>query len=280
MISQLTAGIYFSLPKAETDRPLLGLVSGRDAALMVDSGTSPGHAEEFLSAAGKNKTAPLKYQFLTHWHWDHVFGIPRVGAECIAHELTAAKLREMRGQPWNNAGLDKMVENGIMSPFNAECLRREMPNEAERIIGPVDRQFTDTLEIDLGELHCLIEHIGGTHTEDSSVLFVPEQKVLFPGDCIYGRRINGEYGYRLEELIQMTEKLRSYDAEYFLVSHEEPMKRDEFFSELDRMIDIGKLVGEETEYERAAESFRKKNRQTPTEEEAQIIQMFTGPNKK
>ncbi len=191
MIHSMTDNICYSMPVAATDRPLLGFIAGSQASLMVDSGISPAHAREFLAAIARFDPAPLKYQFLTHWHWDHVFAIPAVGAECIAHALTEEKLQEMRGYSWDDAGIEELVDSGFLPRFGADCLKAEMPSEQERVIGSVDRVFTAPLELDLGGITARIEHIGGTHTADSSVLYVPEGRVVFAGDCIYGRRFNG-----------------------------------------------------------------------------------------
>ncbi|MFW5710703.1 MAG: MBL fold metallo-hydrolase [Spirochaetota bacterium] len=278
MIHSLTDNIFYSMPVAATDRPLLGFIAGSEASLMVDAGISPAHAREFLAAIARYEAAPLKYQFLTHWHWDHVFAIPTVGAECIANTLTAEKLQEMRGYSWDEAGIEELVNSGFLPRFGADCLKAEMPAVQERVIGRVDRVFTEPIELDLGDITARIEHLGGTHTGDSSVLYVPERKVLFAGDCIYGRRFNGSYGYRLDELTRMTAQLRSYDADHYLISHEPPYTREALFSFLDRLIEIGRIVAEEPDSALAEQEFKARNNRAPSEEDKEIITMFTGPN--
>lgn len=278
MIHSLTDNIFYSEPVAASDRPLLGLVTGSQASLMVDSGISPAHAREFLTAIARFEPAPLKFQFLTHWHWDHVFAIPTVGAECIAHTLTEEKLQEMRGFSWDDAGIEELVESGFLPRFGADCLKAEMLAEQERVIGNVDRVFTEPFELNLGGITAYIEHLGGTHTADSSVLYVPECRVVFAGDCIYGRRFNGSYGYRLDELTRMTTQLRSYAADFYLISHELPYSREALFSFLDRLIDIGRIVGEDSDSTRAEREFEVLNNRAPNEEDKEMIRMFTGPN--
>ena len=278
MIHSLSDNIYYSDPVAATDRPLLGFITGSRASLMVDSGISPAHAREFLTAIARFEPAPLKYQFLTHWHWDHVFAIPTVGAECIAHALTEEKLQEMRGYSWDDTGIEQLVEAGFLPRFGADCLKAEMPAKQERVIGSVDRVFTESLELDLGGITARIEHLGGTHTGDSSVLYVPEGKVVFAGDCIYARRFNGRSGYRLDELTAMTEQLRSYDADHYLISHEVPYTREALFGFLDRLIEIGRIVGDESDYAQAEQEFKARKNRAPNEEDKEIITMFTGPN--
>ncbi len=41
------------------------------------------------------------------------------------------------------------------------------------------------MELDLGEVTCVLKHVGGDHAHDSVVIYVKEEKILFLGDCIY-----------------------------------------------------------------------------------------------
>ena len=137
---------------------------------------------------------------------------------------------------------------------------------------------SNALELDLGGLTCRIQHLGGTHTSDSSVLYIPERKVLFAGDCIYGRRFGGAYGYRLDELTRMAAQLTAYDAEHYLISHENPLSRKELTSFFDQLIEIGRIVGDEADFTWAEQQFVKAKGHAPDEEEAEMLAMFTGPN--
>ena len=285
----LTEGLYYSDPVAETDRPLLGLVAGSEGAVIVDAGTSPRHAREFLAAveelsgipcAGGNKPnqVPIQFQFITHWHWDHIFGMQTIGAPSLAHELTAEKIAELRRLAWDDTGLDQLVETGFLPRFAADCLKAEMPSPAERQLIPIDRTFRSNGHVDLGGITCIFEHIGGSHTDDSSVLYVPERGTLFLGDCVYGRRYNGAYGYRLESLVPMRDRLKRFEANHYLISHEAIHSADELFGYLDPLIKTGELVGETADYQAAAERYRRQHGTSPSEETAQLIRFFTEPN--
>jgi len=292
---KLTEGIYYCEQVPETDRPLLGLVAGREGALAVDAGTSPRHAREFLAAIekltgtsfsqesgeGSGNTPnqlPIQRQFITHWHWDHIFGMQAIGATSLAHELTAEKLAEIRSLSWDDAGLDQLVETGFLPKFAADCLKTEMPSPAERQLIPIDRTFHSAGEIDLGGITCIFEHIGGSHTDDSSILYVPERGVLFLGDCVYGRRYKGSYGYRLESLVPMRDRLKSFAASHYLISHEALHSAQELFGFLDPLLEIGELVGELTDYQAAAELYRRQHGASPGGEASQMIRYFTEPN--
>jgi len=325
----LTKGIYYSEPVAETDRPLLGLVAGSEGAIVVDAGTSPSHAREFLTAVeeltgtpfaartgggdcgdggsgdcksdksdgdgGKDRGVknggeaarvgaasrdeiPIQRQFITHWHWDHIFGMQTIGATSLAHELTAGKISQLRGLAWDDEGLDQLVETGFLPKFAADCLKTEMPSPMQRQLIPIDRTFHSAGEIDLGGITCIFEHLGGSHTDDSSILYVPERGTLFLGDCVYGRRYNGAYGYRLESLVPMRDRLKRFEATHYLISHEAIHSAAELFGYLDPLIEIGELVGETADYQAAADRCCRQYGASPDEETSQMIRFFTDPN--
>ena len=50
---------------------------------------------------------------------------------------------------------------------------------------PPNLTFQNQLELDLGEVTCVLKHVGGDHAHDSVVMYMKEEKILFLGDCIY-----------------------------------------------------------------------------------------------
>lgn len=66
-------------------------------------------------------------------------------------------------------------------------IRLELPDRRDlRIVVPTET-FTDRRVVDLGGVEAVIEHVGGDHAADSCVVHVPEDGVLFLGDCLYLR---------------------------------------------------------------------------------------------
>ncbi|MBQ8994598.1 MAG: MBL fold metallo-hydrolase, partial [Oscillospiraceae bacterium] len=74
MLIKIKESVYFTPCSAETDRPNLGSVRGEKTAIMVDSGNSPAHVQEYYEALQKEGLPLPQYVFLTHHHWDHTFG--------------------------------------------------------------------------------------------------------------------------------------------------------------------------------------------------------------
>ena len=90
MLKKVTDRIYY-LPGEDftgRDRPFLYYIRGDKLSLAVDAGNSPDHVELFysqLKAAG----LPLPdITLLTHWHWDHTFGLGAVKGLTAATKAT------------------------------------------------------------------------------------------------------------------------------------------------------------------------------------------------
>ena len=67
--------IWYSMFEEERDRPCLGYIRGDDWSIAVDAGHSDAHVEEFYEALKKEQLPLPALTVITHWHWDHAFGI-------------------------------------------------------------------------------------------------------------------------------------------------------------------------------------------------------------
>ena len=280
MLRSLSPRVWYMPADHRTDRPVLGLVAGTRHSLIVDSGTSPRHAREFLDAATDLSVPEPAYLVLTHWHWDHVFGIETMHLPTFAHAATEAHLCRLRRLDWTDQGMAQQVDAGLLPAFSRDCLLAEIPRPEQRMVGPCHVRFEGRVEIDLGATVCEVEHIGGPHTEDGVVIMIPDQRVVFLGDCVYGRRHNGVYGYDRNELLPMLDRIEALNADWFIVSHEEPLDR----VAMQRHITELRLIERCTEglagpdgTARAAQLFREATGANPTEEQRFQIECFTGP---
>lgn len=279
MIKKLTDKVFYMPQSSETDRPALGLICGNKYSLVVDSGNSPRHAKEFLAEIGKMDIPMLKYLIITHWHWDHIFGIREMDLVTIAHENTQEKLKEMKELSWDDASLERYVKEGIFSDFTIECIKKEILHREDFNIGDLDITFNDSIEIDLGGITCIVKSIGGDHTNDSSVVYVPEEKVLFLGDCIYGTRYNGVYGYTKEKVLPMIEKIEELEANYYIISHKELYDKKEMDEFWNQLRSAESVVEKNISVEEATKRFSDKFDRLPSEDEVFYINCFANVNK-
>ncbi|MED1205812.1 MBL fold metallo-hydrolase [Heyndrickxia acidicola] len=280
MLKKLTNRVYYMDHVQETDRPALGLICGDSYSLIVDAGNSPAHAKEFLQKASELDIQPIKYVTITHWHWDHTFGMDAMGGLAISHRGTKKKLGYMKELKWDDASLDSRVEKGEETPFCRDMIKAEMPTRHGLKLMTPDIIFDDKIEIDLGGITCVVQHVGGGHAEDSSIIYVPEEKVLFLGDCLCEDYHSGPPSYDHNEFKKLIDKIKHYDADHYVTSHHVPETHEEFWGYFQDLAEIGDIVREELSFEKALEKLRVIRQSEPDEDQKGSILSFVNGNEK
>ncbi|WP_067727667.1 MBL fold metallo-hydrolase [Oceanobacillus damuensis] len=280
MLKNLANRVYYMPHYSETDRPALGLICGEKFSLVVDSGNSPAHADDFLRLVEEMDVSPLKFVVITHWHWDHVFGIKTMDLLTVSHEETKKKIDHMKTLKWDDASLDKRVETGEEIEFCRDFIKREMPEREHLEVKGPDITFNDKFEIDLGGITCVVEHVGGVHADDSSIIYIPEEKIMFLGDCIYQDFYSGEWSYDKDELNILLAKIKKYDVNWYVTGHQDPKKKEEMESFFDDLTSIGEIVGGKVSLDKAVAEFQDVKKTKPSEEQLEYIQNFVSGNQK
>jgi glyoxylase-like metal-dependent hydrolase (beta-lactamase superfamily II) len=240
---QISPHVYWLSPDSATDRPVLGVVSGTRGSLIVDAGNSSQHAQILLSEIKRDELSTPAYLFLTHWHWDHVFGADWLALPTLAHSETVRIVEQMTEFDWSDTALDQRVRDGLEIEFCRDMIKAELPNRSNLRIRPPEIAIYDQASVHLGEVTCQLIHVGGDHSHDSTVAFVPEEKVMFLGDCIYDDLHHGPRRITAGKLLPLYERLLSFDADYYLPSHHpEPLTRQSLADEYNLMKKIGRTV--------------------------------------
>ena len=245
-LHKLTEHVYYMDSYGPTDRPILGAIVGRDRVMAVDGGNSSEHIKLFNSELDKLNIKKPDYMVITHWHWDHIFGIHEMDIPTFAHVKTVEEIKRNAKYDWSDDELDKRIEEGIEIEFCTSRIKLEFPNNREEIqIKIPEISFTNLIEIDLSGINCIIEHVGGTHSEDSCIIYIPEDKVMFLGDCLYSDLYTGDLSWSTEKLFPLLEEILKYDVEYYLEAHaDEPTTKQQMEDYAKVLIYIGKLVDE------------------------------------
>ena len=126
------------------DRPNLGYICGAKMALAIDAGHSSAHVEEFYDAIRSEGLSLPEITVITHWHWDHTYGMHAVNGKTVARPETNAKLaeisREMKREP------AKVREFLNSDP----TIRREYAGGVPVIVVSADETVKGDRTIDLG----------------------------------------------------------------------------------------------------------------------------------
>jgi glyoxylase-like metal-dependent hydrolase (beta-lactamase superfamily II) len=215
--AKISDHVYW-LPPAPPDRPSLCAVAGERGTIWLDAGSSAAHTREFLKFLADEGVARPSHVVLSHSHWDHVFGAAELGAHVVAHEHTADYLKELAATDWSDEALDRRVVSGHASQQHADNVKTELPSPREVRIALAEIVCRQGLRVELGGVRVQVRHVGGDHADDSTVIYVEPDRVLFLGDCLYEAPSGG---YTAEHLPPLIEAVRSFGAELHVEGHNE-----------------------------------------------------------
>ncbi|WP_121640383.1 MBL fold metallo-hydrolase [Virgibacillus sp. Bac330] len=235
-LKQLTDRIYYLPHDPKTDRPILSAICGTQQTLIVDTGNSDEHAKLFLNEIEQQQVNNFHSVMLTHWHWDHSFGANKMNMLTIAHEKTKKHLEKIMDYEWSDDALNNRVEKGLESQFCSEMIKKEFDDNRNINITLPNITFKEKFEVHLGDTRCIVKHVGGDHSDDSSIIFVEEEKVLFLGDCLYPSVYTKQPQYKVDNVRNVIEKIEMFDAEIYVLSHQTPLTKDEFMGYINLLI--------------------------------------------
>ncbi|MCY1712682.1 MBL fold metallo-hydrolase [Caproiciproducens galactitolivorans] len=226
MLEKLTDRIYFLPGEKKTDRPYLYYINGDTMSLAIDAGNSKRHVEKFYHELEERGFRKPDYTVITHWHWDHTFGMHAVAGKTIASVLTNQKLREVQNWEWTKQKMREREESGEDIAFCNQCILCEYENLKDIVVVPAEIEVKEKTAIDLGGIHCVLEPHDSTHSRDSLFLYIPEEKVLVVGDSDC-EDYYGDGKYDQERLKNLTAYIEKFDFSTYVIGHDVPRSRKE-----------------------------------------------------
>ncbi|MDF2938924.1 MAG: hydrolase glyoxylase [Paenibacillaceae bacterium] len=239
---QMSDHIWILHAEHEIDRPLLAAVVGEKRTLLMDAGASPAHAAEFRAHLAEQGLRLPELVVLTHWHWDHTFGLSEWKIPAIAVPETAQRLRLLKGLDWSDEALHELAQQQIINETSASHIRLEYGLERNIDIVEPDILFEQKLQLDLGGVVCDIHHVGGDHAGDSCILYVREDKALFLGDALGPSVYGGPRTYTSAHFLRLMDEVYRYGAEIYVESHSVPVSEEEFRLDIGRYAELARLV--------------------------------------
>lgn len=232
-LKKLSDRIYYLPNEEETDRPVLGYINGDKYSLAVDAGNSSKHVEKFYDELKNANLRLPDYSVITHWHWDHTFGMHAVSGKTISGKLTNAKLKEVSAWKWSDEDMKERLGTGEDIEFCDRCIKLEYSDREAIKVVTSDIEFSGRLKIDLGGIHCEIMEINAPHSEDSVLIYVPEERVIFVGDADCGDYYNNGGKYDKDKLEIYIELTKGIDFNTCVLGHDKPESREEVLKYLE-----------------------------------------------
>lgn len=232
MLYSIGNRIWILSMEEETDRPNLGYIQGSKDSLFIDVGNSPRHMEKMMQALNVQNLPLPTMAVLTHWHWDHTFGLCAFEGISFSTKETARQLSLMQSWKWDHQSMRNRLKSGEEIFFCHHHMRMEYENTENIQIKLPTVTFEKRLEINLGDRTVELEKIGGPHSEDSLWAYLPEEKVLFAGDADSGDYYGLEGQYDSMKLRKYIERLEEKDFELYIHGHRPILKKKEILKEL------------------------------------------------
>jgi cyclase len=194
-----------------------GLTGGNVGVVVMESSVAAVDAQYPVSAADFRKSIPtvtekpVTHLLLTHVHGDHVFGNQAFeDCEIVSHFRLKERMEESLRNEWAPGNLEKMLED----------VRRNSPERAYLFEGLRIVLPTTTFEEAWGVDGVEMIHTGG-HTDCSSVVYVPEDRVLFAGDLIFAKTFPwaGDPTADPDAWMEAFERMLSMDVEAIVPGH-------------------------------------------------------------
>ena len=173
MFNKFSDRIYIQPPEHFTDRPNVGLVIGDKYTLMFEAGNSATNVELLKGRLLADSLPQPDFVAVSHWHWDHSFGMHAWTVPTIAGEETNHELLKMADWKWDDESMDKRVEKGEDIVFCNEMVKREYPDRNDIKVVGADIVFSEKMALDLGGVECVFIHAKGPHSSDSVICYIP-----------------------------------------------------------------------------------------------------------
>ena len=223
-LNKLTNRIYFLEHAPEVDRPMLAYLKGDKISLAIDAGYSASHVQDFYRAIEAEQFNKPDFTVITHWHYDHTFGMHAINGISIAYGKTNEFLKDQQEQAKNLNYIEILKMEDIH-------FRKEYCGQDKLSIVLSDITFSDKMTLDLGGITAQIFHTISPHSEDTTCVYVPEEKVLFLGDSTSEDFFNNGYMDK-DKLYSLVQTIQSIDCKYCILSHCEPLSKEDLLAYL------------------------------------------------
>ncbi|MCK0509944.1 MBL fold metallo-hydrolase [Aromatoleum buckelii] len=158
---------------AEGD-PNTGIIIGDDGVMIIDATATPVMAQGVIAKVREITDKPIKYVVLTHYHAVRVLGASGYKSEGLEQIIASRDT------------YDLIVERG-QQDMDSEIGRfPRLFNAVESVPGLTwpTITFTGEMSLWLGSVEVNIRQVGRGHTKGDTVVWLPQDKVLFSGDLV------------------------------------------------------------------------------------------------
>lgn len=213
------------------------LIEGANGNIIVDCTESNEVASTIKTEFGKISNKPVKAIIYTHNHADHIFGAGAMAGddnpEIYSHELTNYYIDRLLNvvQPIIGSRSYRMFGNNLDAENHINCGIGPFLDAKESTTRSLLRPtvtFESELEVEIEGVKIQLAHVPG-ETDDQLYVWLPEKKVLLPGDNIYKTfpnlyTIRGTPYRDVKKWANSLDKMRYLKPDFLVPSHTQPIR--------------------------------------------------------
>jgi glyoxylase-like metal-dependent hydrolase (beta-lactamase superfamily II) len=178
-----------------------------EGVVVIDALASPRQGDQLLRTILEITDQPVKWLILTHHHPDHHFGavvLRKAGARVIAHPDRRVLAAE--------GGEDALIADWVRV-VGLDAMRGFEFADAP------DRPVTTADTLRLGGKTIVITHQGAGHSAGDLLVWLPKERVLFPGDVLVEDGVSMVVDGNADELLRVLDRVDSMHAVSVVPGH-------------------------------------------------------------
>lgn len=196
--------IYYSKATLAPLKASACFIIGSEKNVLIDAGTTLEDAKKIKDFIENKLNKKIDFIILTHHHYDHTAGISLFNVPIYMHSKTLAYLK-----------LNVTADIHIF-----------------------DHDFT----FDLKDETIFLSFIHTSHTDDHILIYLMNEKILFLGDSLQSKLMNGKFYFNQEKTQKLYDQVMSFDFSYAHTGHQGIMSRNEIIHYFDLMRRASDLI--------------------------------------
>jgi len=209
-ITKLDHGIFLLSAERTCN---IGVCIKDNHALVIDSGGSPVTGQAVRDIIKQELNADIEILLNTHYHSDHTFGNQAFQCPILASAECCEMMKYCLDTHWHPREIRQAMEDDQFLNVVWQGLNITLPTDS----------FKDRRQLDFHGINMVLEKYPG-HTNDSTLAFFPNNRLIFAGDIVFGRRYPTMLEHDAEpyQLIASLQKLKSIDFKTIIPGHGDP----------------------------------------------------------
>jgi glyoxylase-like metal-dependent hydrolase (beta-lactamase superfamily II) len=238
---KIADGVYYASGGVGSNNVVV--VNDNDV-LIVDTGTTPQAARNFLADIKTLTDKPVRYVVNTHFHYDHVDGNQIFGpdVQIIAHDYVRTAISTfdvLHREPYNTsqlinvpAQIDRLKQQVSAERDTAKkvtlsaqlaATEQNFAQLRELKATPPTMTYSSKLVLHRGSREIDLLFLGRGHTGGDTVVFLPKEKIVATGDLMESRLAYMGDAY-FDEWVTTLEALKKIDFDIVLPGHGIPFR--------------------------------------------------------